>query len=201
MTPDQFKACFPANPHQGPWTDALNEAMSKYAIDANPLRICQFLAQCGHESRGFTATVENLNYSADALLATWPSRFTAETAAQYARKPEAIANKVYANRMGNGDEASGDGWKYRGAGAIQITGHDNHMAFVAASGQPFGYIHMMEGAAMSAAWFWDLMGLNKYADQGDTLTVTKKINGGTNGLADRVALYKTFSTRLGGHPQ
>ena len=190
ITPDQFAKCFPNNPQPDAWVDALNPAMAKYAIDANPLRICQFLAQCGHESEEFTVTVENLNYSAAGLLATWPDRFTPETAAQYARKPEAIANKVYADRMGNGDESSGDGWKYRGGGCIQVTGHDNHEAFVSASGQPFGYIRTMQGAAESAAWFWDLKGLNKWADKEDTVTVTHKINGGENGLANRIALYQ-----------
>lgn len=189
LTVEQFQACFPGNTKAEAWTAALNPAMDKYAI-TGPLRTAAFLAQCGHESMGFVVTVENLNYSAKALLATWPNRFTPALAEEYARQPERIANKVYANRMGNGDEASGDGWLYRGAGPIQITGHDNHTAFVKASGQPFGYVRTIPGGAEAAGWFWDLRNLNPLADAGDMLMITKKINGGINGLDDRMKRYE-----------
>lgn len=137
--------------------------------------------------------VENLNYSADALRRTWPSRFMPELAMQVSRQPERIANIVYGGRMGNVEP--GDGWKYRGRGLIQITGRDN---YAACSKALFGddrllrnpeLLEQPEWACMSAAWFWDSRGLNSLADKGDIVGITKKINGGTNGLEDRKALY------------
>jgi putative chitinase len=158
------------------------------------LRITGFLAQCGHESEGFTALVENLNYNAAALTLTWPKHFPVDVAAQYALQPERIANRAYANRMGNGPEESGDGWKHRGRGVIQITGADMYRAFAKAAGKAyediFAYLETKEGAVESACWFWvKVKNLNPVADAGDLLGMTKLINGGTNGLQDRTARY------------
>lgn len=174
-------------------------AQNKFLIDT-PLRLAHFLAQCAHESCGFTATRENLNYSAEALGKTFKKYFpTGESAAAYARKPEKIANKVYGSRMGNGDEASGDGYKFCGKGYIQLTGKDNYAAFdksveddimadpgLVASKYPL----------LSAGWFWNKNNLNTLADKGATdlnvTTVTKRVNGGTNGLDDRIKHFKKY---------
>lgn len=171
----------------------LNACFSKYGINTR-LRISAFLAQVGHESGRLSQVVENLNYSADALRRTWPSRFMPELAIQVARQPDRIANIVYGGRMGNVE--LGDGWKYRGRGLIQITGRDN---YAACSKALFGddrllrnpeLLEQPEWACMSAAWFWDSRGLNSLADKGDIVGITKKINGGANGLEDRKALYE-----------
>jgi len=125
VTRDILSVLAPTNKNIDVWVEAMNTILPKYDI-VTPKRLAAFLAQTAHESAGFTAVRENLNYSAQALMKTWPSRFNATTAAAYARQPEKIANKVYANRMGNGDEASGDGWRYRGRGLIQTTGKANY---------------------------------------------------------------------------
>lgn len=175
------------------WIDPINAACEKFGINTK-LRLAAFIAQVGHESGHLTAVLENLNYSAEGLQKTWPSRFNSTNAATYARKPELIANKVYGGRMGNGDEESGDGWKYRGRGLIQCTGKSNYDAFSQACGvdavsNPDSLAEPIN-AALSAAWFWGSKGLNTYADRGDFLGITKRINGGTIGLADREKLYK-----------
>lgn len=193
LTAAQFKACFPGNKEPEAWADALNAVLPNYGI-TSPLRLAAFLAQCGHESEGFTAVRENLNYSAAALTATWPKRFPPDVAKSYARQPDHIANRAYADRMGNGNEQSGDGWKYRGRGVIQLTGKDNYRAFAASVGKALeevvGYLETKAGAVESAAWFWSNNVLNALADKGDMLTITKRINGGTNGLQDRMARYE-----------
>ncbi len=162
--------------------------LEKYSINT-PLRVGHFLAQTVHESAGFTRFVENLNYSASGLKNTWPDRFGLANPNRYAHRPELIANHVYANRMGNGDEASGDGWKFRGRGMIQLTGHDNYDAFSKHSGLDAvnnpDLLSTVEGAAESAAWFWLERHINKPADEDDVVTVTKLINGGTLGLDER----------------
>lgn len=192
ITPELFSRLFSTAKTPGLWSDALNRFCPQYGIDTLP-RMIAFLAQVGHESCGFTALSENLNYSAQALLRVFPSRFTPASAEQYARKPEAIANHVYANRMGNGDEASGDGWKHRGKGLIQLTGKDNQTAFAKHAGiSPDvigGYLLSIEGAVQSACWFWQQHGCNVYADRGDIKGCTKAINGGLNGIDDRAARY------------
>jgi putative chitinase len=143
--------------------------------------------------------VENLNYSADALLRTWPSRFNAETAAKMARKPEAIANYVYGGRLGNG--ADGDGWKYRGRGLIQLTGKGNYRAAGIALGLDLignpDLLEKPEAASLSAAWFWKTNGLNALADANDVAVVTRKINGGLNGLSDRLERFDRAARALG----
>lgn len=187
-----FSKLFPNALNPGAWTAALNSRLPEYGIDTLP-RMTAFLAQCGHESAGFTRLVENMNYSAEALTATWPKRFPANIAGQYARKPEAIANRAYANRMGNGDEASGDGWRFRGKGIIQLTGHDNQAAFAKHTKMTIrvigGYLQTVEGAVHAACWYWDMRGCNAMADRGDMLALTLCINGGTNGLHDRNQRY------------
>lgn len=153
-----------------------------------------FLAQIAHESGGFNFVQEGLNYSAQGLMKTWPRRFpTLASARPYARNPEKIANKVYANRMGNGPESSGDGFKFRGRGLIQLTGRDNYTRFARSIGrtldQTVAYLETPEGAVASAAWFWDINKLNVYADKDDFVGLTRRINGGTIGLADRKHHY------------
>lgn len=171
------------------WVSWLQGTCKAYQINT-PMRIAMFLAQIAHESAGLTRLVENLNYSAEGLMRTWPTRFpTLDVAQQYAREPEKIANRVYANRMGNGDEASGDGWKYRGRGLIQITGKSNYKEFADAIGEDYvadpDLLRQPVNAALSAGWFWAERSINRVADTGSVEAVTKIINGGTHGLADR----------------
>ena len=171
------------------WVDAINTTFETFGIDT-PEQQASFLGQCGHESAGFTALVENLNYKAESLCKVWPKRFPSlEMAQPYHRNPEAIANHVYANRMGNGDEESGDGWNFRGRGLIQLTGRDNYRACGEALGADLesdpDLVSQPMYAALSAGWFWHKNHLNNIAQ--DITAVTKKINGGTHGLEDRVA--------------
>jgi putative chitinase len=172
----------------------INETMVKYTITAQR-RKASFLAQCGHESAYFTRFEENLNYSAAGLTTTFGKYFNAVTAAQAARQPQKIANIVYANRMGNGNTASNDGWTFRGRGAIQLTGKDTYLAFgkdmkIVSLSDVVAFISTPRGAIMSAGWFWSTRGLNALADADQITAQTKKINGGTNGLEERVKLYK-----------
>lgn len=189
---DLFRKVFPTAKNPEAWVAALEKYLPEYGITGK-LRVAAFLSQVGHESIGFTDITENLNYSADALMRTWPKRF-AGVAEKYARKPEAIGNRAYANRMGNGPEESGDGWKHRGRGLIQLTGREMYEAFAKATGRPYGgiteYLETIEGAVESACWFWcKVKNLNSVADRGDVVAMTKLINGGTNGLSDRQARY------------
>ena len=178
----------------------LNAAMEEFGIDT-PARQAMFLAQCGHESGNFAHVEENLNYKAEGLNKIFKKYFpTLEEAMAYARQPERIANKVYANRMGNGDEASGDGYRYRGRGLIQLTGKDNYDACARAlnvdlHGQP-DYLETAEGASRSAAWFWSHNNLNRFADADDIVGCTKRVNGGTIGLEDRTHHYETAKSIL-----
>jgi putative chitinase len=173
------------------WINPLNETFERFDINT-PERQAAFIGQCGHESGGFKILQENLNYSAEGLQKTWPKRFpTLEDAQPYARQPEKIANKVYAGRNGNGDEASGEGWRYRGRGCIQLTGKANYNAAGDALGVDFladpDVVATPQYAALTAGWFWFIHDLNSLADARDDLAITKKINGGTNGLDDRIA--------------
>jgi putative chitinase len=179
--------------------DSIPEVASKFGINT-PLRVAHFLAQCGHESGGFRVTSENLNYSAKGLAGIFKKYFPTEAAATpYARQPQKIANKVYANRMANGSEASGDGYKFRGRGYIQLTGRDNYTQFGKAIGEDIASNPdkvSSQYALLSAAWFWSKNGLNKLADGGATDTtvtsITKRVNGGTIGLADRIKHFKEY---------
>lgn len=152
-------------------------------------RVAMFLAQTVHESAGFTRLQENLNYSSTGLLKTFRKYFTPDTAARYHRKPEMIANRVYGNRMGNGDEQSGDGWRFRGRGLIQVTGKNNYQSLADFLEMDImncvHYLELQEGAVHSAVWYWNVNGLNRLSDARDMVRVTRVINGGTNGLAHR----------------
>ena len=206
LTKDQLRQLLPKNPYIDNWYGALAQLLPDYEINT-PQRIASFIAQCAHESGEFTALKENLNYRAVTLRKIFPKYFpTDEIANQYANLPnkqEAIANKVYANRMGNGDEASGDGFRYCGRGLIQLTGKDNYSWFAASLGikpdEASEYLQTFEGAAQSACWFWENNNLNAFADAGDILGMTKRINGGTIGLDDRIAHYKHALQVLGVH--
>lgn len=192
MTSEELSQALKLTPAKAEeWIDAINETFDRFDISTPERQAC-FLGQCAHESAGFTALKENLNYSAEGLTKVWPKRFPSLDAAQpYHRNPEKIANKVYADRMGNGDEASGEGFKYRGRGLIQLTGKDNYKACGAALGADLlndpDQVSSPKYAALSAGWFWDKNKLNQYADANDMTTLTKRINGGTHGLDDRIA--------------
>ena len=197
ITEEQFYTLFPrARDPQG-WVESMNNLFANYDINT-PQRVAAFLAQCGHESGGWTVFEENLNYSAQALMRVWPKRFPdLNTAMIYDRKPEKIANVVYANRMGNGSESSGDGWKYRGRGPIQLTGSANYKSFAQEMVTNWEDLYAnpdlvssdRDYALMSAIWFWNKNKLNREADAGDIKTMTRKINGGFIGLEDRIKHY------------
>ena len=194
ITTEQLNEIIPGNPYLDHWCEALNQILPEYGIDT-PQRVASFLAQCAHESGGFKALKENLNYKAESLTKVFHKYFpTLELANQYAKQPEKIANRVYANRMGNGPEESGDGYRYCGRGLIQLTGHDNYQAFADSLEMDIeevpSYLETFEGAIQSACWFWESNNLNAYADAGDILGMTKRINGGTIGLEDRQRHYQ-----------
>ena len=200
ITKEQLSKLIPKNPYIDQWYEALSVLLPDYEINT-PNRIAAFIAQCAHESASFTALQENLNYRAETLSKVWPKKFPPAVAQQYAHKPEAIANLAYASRMGNGNEASGDGWRYCGRGLIQLTGKDNYTAFADSIGitpeEVSDYVQTFEGAAQSACWFWETNNLNQYADSGDIETMTKRINGGTLGLEDRKKHYEHAKHILG----
>lgn len=194
LSRNQLAQLIPGNPYVDYWHSAMDRCLPDYDINT-PQRIAMFVAQCAHESGNFRVLKENLNYRAESLTKVWPRHFpNLDIARQYAHKQEAIANRAYANRMGNGDEASGDGWRYCGRGLIQLTGKDNYTRFAMSIETPVeeipAYLGTFEGAVQSACWFWETNNLNQWCDQGDVLTVTKKINGGTLGLADRQKHYQ-----------
>lgn len=198
ITEQQLLQILPdARPVAGIFVPALNRAMARWKIDS-PVRQAAFLAQVGHESGQLRRLVENLNYSAEALVRTWPNRFTAQNAGAYARQPERIANRVYGGRMGNGQETSGDGWRYRGRGLIQLTGRVNYHAAAQALGLPLlenpELLEQPEHAAQSAAWWWATHGLNELADAGRFSDIGSIINTGQpgrvpHGANERKALY------------
>ena len=193
ISQEQLPQILPGNPYLEHWCEALNKILPDYDI-STPQRVAAFVAQAAHESGGFTALHENLNYRPETLRKVFPKYFpTDDLANQYAHNPEMIANRVYANRMGNGDEASGDGFRYCGRGLIQLTGKQNYQAFADSIETPVeqvpDFLQTFEGAVQSACWFWENNNLNQYADSGDILTMTKRINGGTIGLEDRQNHY------------
>lgn len=190
LTLAQLKQTMPASKYAAGYLPFLIKWMHWYGIDKTTERMAHFLAQIAHESNQLNTVVENLNYSAEGLLKTFKKYFTPEQAAKYARQPEKIANRVYANRMGNGPEASGDGWKNRGMGLIQITGADNRKAMARDWNVLSVDLSTPDNAVRSACWFWWTNILNKKVDAGATVQdVTKVVNGGTNGLAEREAYY------------
>jgi putative chitinase len=197
VTSDQLKQL-----HIGPeWVDALNATFEKFDI-STPLRQASFIGQCSHESGNFRLLEENLNYKPATLMRIWPSRFKTMDDCLICNGPRGIANKVYANRMGNRDEKSGDGYRFRGRGCIQLTGSANYYH----AGQACGVDFIMNPdlvatpmyAAMTAGWFWSTHKLNQCADGRDFVTMTKKINGGTIGLDDRIKHINQALAVLGG---
>jgi putative chitinase len=206
ITRDQLAQIIPKNPYIDQWCTALNKLLPDYSIDT-PQRVASFVAQCAHESGNFVFLKENLNYKAASLRKIFPKYFPTDALAeQYASLPnkaEAIANRIYANRMGNGDEASGDGFRYCGRGLIQLTGKSNYSNFAdsieTAVEETSAYLETFEGAVQSACWFWETNNLNQYADNNDILTMTKRINGGTIGLDDRIKHYNHALHVFGGH--
>lgn len=180
--------------------EPLLAAMEHYSINTKN-RIAAFLANLAHESAAFNTTEENLNYSAKRLLQVWPKHFRGRNTALYHQQPQKIANLVYANRMGNGDKASGDGWKYRGRGLIQLTGKDNYQMFSDAIDADIvsnpDWILTPEGATISAGWFWNSRKLNQLADVEDLKEITRRINGGYHGHAERVRRYRHIKKVLG----
>ena len=198
ITSQQLLQILPnAGPVAGVFVPALNDAMARFKIEGR-LRVAAFLAQIGHESGQLRTLVENMNYSADGLIRTWPKRFNLQTATEAARKPEQIANIVYASRLGNGPAVTGDGWRYRGRGLIQLTGRSNYCTAGAALGLPLEehpeLLEQPEQAALSAAWFWSTNKLSELADAGRFQDIGSLINTGKlgrvpHGAIERKALY------------
>lgn len=203
FTEDVLKQMLPRNKECSEWFYYLVQILPDYEVTTAP-RVAAFMAQCAHESGQFTVLQENLNYSAAGLRKIFPKYFpTDELANQYARQPEKIANRVYGGRMNNGPEATGDGWRFRGRGIIQITGRDNYTRCSQDLYEDDTLVQdpdklcSKDGSIYSACWFWWGRGLNDFADAGDMLTITKRINGGTIGLDDRMKHYNHFLHLLG----
>ena len=190
----QLQSCIPGTKQAAVWLPLVNEFFDKYGINT-PQRAAAFFSQSGHESADFNSLTENLHYTRPARIqAVWPKRFpTAASASPYTKNAEKLANKVYSNRMGNGTEASGDGWRFRGRGIFQLTGRNNYTEFGRTVGmtaeQAVAYVATPRGAMHSACWFWQSNSLNAVADRGDQEALCRAVNGGTNGLADRQARY------------
>ena len=201
MTVEQLKLLLNGNSYVSLWYTALTKFFHKYDIDANNKRIAAFMAECCVESGDFTTVKENLNYSAEALLRVWPSHFNADNVNKYAHKPEAIANRAYANRMGNGDELSGDGFKFSGKGLLQLTGRNNYQDLaddlaINIEDLPH-YLITFDGAVESACWFWNKNNLSPLADAGNIDKISRTINGGDNGIEQRRAKYQSALKILG----
>ena len=193
FTKEQLQSIIGNNTNLDGWYEALSNVLPEYEINT-PQRVAAFIAQCTHESGGFKRLKENLNYKWESLRKVFPKYFpTDELAQEYAHKQEQIANRVYGGRMGNGDESSGDGFRYCGRGLIQLTGKNNYTKFAESIGMSVeevpALLETFEGAVKSACWFWNTNNLNQFADTGDILTMTKRINGGTIGLEDRIKHY------------
>lgn len=202
ITLEQLHKIFPNNENIPQWHQALVSVLGNYEIDTTE-RIAAFLAQCAHESGNFQYIKENLNYRATSLQKVFGKYFpTLEFAYEYAKQPQKIANRVYANRMGNGPEASGDGYRYCGRGLIQLTGKNNYQAFADSVEMPLtsvcDYLETFEGAVHSACWFWQTNNLNELSDAEDIRAMTKRINGGYNGLEDRIHHYERIKAILCG---
>jgi putative chitinase len=188
FTLEQFREIVLRNPYAEHWHEALCKILPDYDITSK-IRVAHFLGQTMVESAGYTAIQENLNYKAETLCKVWPHYFNASNCNEYAHQPEKIANRAYGGRMGNGPEESGDGWKYCGRGLIQITGKDNYTRFAQSIDTPLEdmpeFLQTFEGCVQSACWFWEANNLNELADADDVEKLTRKINGGTLGLAER----------------
>jgi putative chitinase len=200
ITEQQLQQILPGNSYISQWCDALNKILPKYNIDTD-YRLAQFLSQTYVESEAYTALIENLNYSAQSLMRVWPNYFpTIQIANEYAHHPEQIANRAYANRLGNGNEASGDGWRYIGRGLIQVTGKYNYNSFAQNIDMDItqvpAYLLTFNGAVEVACWFWSTHDLNQYSDTQNTKEVTYLINGGYTDLQQREAAYSNALTIL-----
>jgi len=206
ITQQQLAQIIPKNPYIQQWCDALNKLLPDYGIDT-PHRVAAFLAQCAHESGGFVFLKENLNYRATSLRSLFKKYFPDDAIANHyaslPNKAEAIANRIYANRMGNGPEESGDGYRYCGRGLIQLTGRNNYESFAdsieSTPEEVSAYLETFEGAVQSACWFWETNNLNQFADADDIKTMTKRINGGFIGLDDRIKHYEHAKHVFGSH--
>jgi len=196
FTLSQLKEIVSNNPYIDHWYEAIGKILPDYEINTK-LRVAAFLAQCAHESGNFRAIKENLNYRWETLRKLFPKYFpTDDLAKQYASMPnkqEAIANRIYGGRMGNGPEESGDGYRYCGRGLIQLTGRNNYQSFALSIDTPIEeipeYLETFEGAVQSGCWFWETNNLNVWADNGDIKELTRRINGGFIGLDDRIKHY------------
>jgi len=203
LTKEKIIHILHGNADAAAWADAALEILPKYEINT-PNRIAGFFAQCGHESMNFTALSENLNYRAETLEKLFSKYFSkaGRNAADYAKQPEKIANVIYANRMGNGDTASGEGYLFRGRGVIQLTGKDNYSAFALSIKMTLpdviDYVQTKKGALESACWYWNSRKLNSACDENDIVKMTKLVNGGTIGLEDRRKHYEQALAVLGG---
>lgn len=210
FTQQHLKSIIGSNKYIPEWHAAICQLCPEYEIDTSK-RLAAFIAQCCHESGGFKFLKENLNYRSESLMKTWPSRFpTVEVAQQYARNPQKIANYVYANRMGNGPESSGDGWAFVGRGLIQLTGRENYSWFAESISTPLdeipSYLETFEGSVQSACWFWDTNSLNSWIDKNDFDGVSDVINlgrktekyGDSKGFVDRLKYYNTALAVLRG---
>ena len=203
LTKDHIIHILHGNADAAAWADAALEILPKYEINT-PNRIAGFFAQCGHESMNFTVLSENLNYRAETLEKLFSKYFSkaGRNAADYAKQPEKIANVIYANRMANGDTASGDGFKFRGRGVVQLTGRENYTSFGKSVGmspeQVIDYVQTKKGALESACWYWASRKINIACDEGDIVKMTKLVNGGTIGLEDRRKHYEDALKVLGG---
>jgi putative chitinase len=203
LSAEQLQKIIPRNKNVDQWHKPLVNFLPGYEINSTK-RIAAFLAQCAHESGEFTIIKENLNYKPEALVKIFGKYFDLPTAKRYCALPskqEAIANRIYANRMGNGNEQSGDGWRYRGRGLIQLTGKDNYSRYAKSLEisleDAVKQLETVEGCVQSACWFWKTNNLNQWADKSDIVTLTKRINGGTIGLEDRIKHYKHALEILG----
>jgi len=203
LTKDKIIHLLHGNAEAAAWADAAMEILPKYDINT-PNRIAGFFAQCGHESMNFTVLSENLNYRAETLEKLFSKYFSkaGRNAADYAKQPEKIANVIYASRMGNGDTASGDGYRFRGRGVVQLTGRDNYTAFGKSVGltaeEVIDYVTTKKGALESACWYWASRNINAACDANDIVKMTKLVNGGTIGLDDRKKHYDQALAVLGG---
>jgi putative chitinase len=205
LTLGQLKQMLPKNPYVADWHEALSQLLPDYDINT-PQRIAAFVAQCAHESGNFMVLKENLNYRPATLRKIFPKYFPTDAIANdYAtrlNKQMHIASRAYANRMGNGDEASLEGWKFCGRGLIQLTGRNNYQAFADSLEMDIDdvpeYLGTFEGAAQSACWFWETNNLNRFADKGDIKGLTRAINGGFIGLEDRIKHYNHALHVMGG---
>lgn len=197
ITESQVRRIIPTakNENVKAFVESFNKYAEMFGINTK-LRVAGYLAQVFHESGNLSATSENLNYSADGLMKTWPKRFDRKKAEAYARQPEKIANYVYANRMGNGDEASGDGWRFRGRGYIGVTGRDNYQKYADSEfcvGDLMSHpewLAKQPGCQKSAMFFWYSNNLNRFADNDDIRGLSKAVNGGCIGLSNRMYLYR-----------